>query len=137
MATWTTRSIRQRAAELLEERGWQPGAVGSLGPVGAEWAIAIVTGQAEAEGSPDREGPYLTTVRELEGLLVRESLLGWESRDGRTSDEVLVLLRDGRVAGGAPEPFTAEERSRRSRIFRRLIRRWRRQGASLRWPRPR
>ena len=93
MKDWTTRDVRERALRILAERGWEAGAGGEDGPVGADWAIAIASGEAYSGGAPAPDGPYLTTMTEIEYVLERGSLMDWEMKEGRTVDEVMDLLR--------------------------------------------
>lgn len=90
--------------------------------MGADWAIAIASGEAASGKVPESDGPYLTTIAEIEeGLLVRDSLMQWEMEPSRTMGEVLDLLRNGRLAGGPRPPLSPEERAGRERAGERSL----------------
>ena len=131
MTAWTTSAIRRRAVDLLNARGWAAGRVEDQGPISADWAIALASGEV-GHGAPEPDGPYLTTMTELEALLGRGSLLEWELDPGRTAEDLINLLRSGEVAGGAHPPYTAAELEERTRAHERSLAAAKRQGDALR-----
>jgi len=53
-------------------------------------------------------------MSELEANLGRGSLMDWAGESGRTVEQVIRLLRDGSVAGGAYAPLSPEEEEQES-----------------------
>ena len=109
----STQEIRDRAAELLGQCGWDPRGLGVDGPISGNAALGLA---AEDVWDPQitltvDDSLYLRAVGEVEDLLGRGSLLDWEMEPGRTADEVIQLLRSSVVAGGPYPPLTAEEQA--------------------------
>jgi len=91
-----TRELRERAAALIETRGWyqgdyvEPGTTGQ-GRVCAIGAIYLAAGYRPTSiHAPSHVG---RTIEELEKKLGR-ALSVWNDTSGRTKAEVLALLRD-------------------------------------------
>ena len=127
MTGWATQEIRERAIALLALRGWSPGGLGEQGPISADWAVALASGEAH-KGAPEEGGPYLTTISELEATLESGSLVDWEMEWGRTAEQVIGLLRFGYgrthgVAGptAGSEPLSREEEEQMGEHFRATV----------------
>lgn len=98
-----TRDIRERAARLIEERGWHQGNwKGSDGSLCLEAALWIAAGVRDPEKLHDQWPPI---VREIDAEIKQElglagpnfpperSLAPWNDAPKRTKEEVLAALR--------------------------------------------
>lgn len=91
VAPVTTKDVLHRAADLLEEFGWQQGGYGSY----EEGSFCVVGAVLEAARSLGRN-PWAEEARLYDGPirdLLPTSVVSWNDANNRTSSEAVTFLR--------------------------------------------
>lgn len=98
-----TADILDKAADLIEERGWHQGdyvgPTGCLCPYGAMYLAVGITPAGRGNTNdwpgwtPDRGGPFLDAARWLARYLRGRAVSVWNDAEGRTKEEVVSTLR--------------------------------------------
>lgn len=90
----TDTEIRQKAASLVEEKGWLQGVL--WGPKGEVCALGALLIAAEVPSLIEAPPFFEDLVANLEEEIdTGESLDVWNDKDGRTQQQVVAALRGG------------------------------------------
>lgn len=111
--TITPQALLNRAAALLDERGWYQGSwTGNDGCLCAWGALNVAAAEASGEAPSDEDpkppddeftdaslyAAYQRAVRKFESVIRTYDIACWNDSPERTKDEVQAMLR--RAAGG-------------------------------------
>ncbi len=97
-----TSEVLDRAADLIEERGWHQGGAGW----GGDGSLCVINACSQVDR---RMGAWLdATDRVMDYLGINGGLAGWNDAPGRTQAEVVGVLRAAAVVEAARETAVVE-----------------------------